>query len=68
MPTQVDPTIWFVEDATFLRITTLVKHTREEAEAEAARLFPGRSIRVVDSGKTKPPGKCCNSCGDKPCS
>jgi hypothetical protein len=62
------PIIWSVNDTgSHERLTTLVNHTREEAVAIAKQLFPNRSHYVSDTGKRKPPNKCCNTCGAKPC-
>lgn len=62
-----DPIIWEVLCiATGQRVSTLVKHTRAEAEATAKTLF-GLGIVVQDTGKRKPAGKCCDTCGDVPC-
>lgn len=62
------PFLWEVFDSSDRRITILVKHTEAEALALAAQLMGARAFRVVNTGKRKPPNKCCTTCGDKPCS
>lgn len=63
-----DPVIWEVLDLDGKRLTMLVKHTAEEAFEQATAIYGSRLGSVVDTGKRKPPSKCCNTCKDKPCS
>lgn len=61
------PIIWEVlNEEGGTRLTMLVQHTLEEARSQADTIYgPGTFIR--DTGKRKPPNKCCNTCGPKPC-
>lgn len=61
------PTIWFIVDANYKRIGETIQFTKELAEVDVANRYRGQGYSVVDSGKRKPPAKCCNKCGDKPC-
>lgn len=62
------PIIWEVIDSEDnKRLTMLVKATREEAEEQARYLYGVKPHTVRDTGKRKPPAKCCNTCADKPC-
>lgn len=61
------PIIWDVLDAVGARISTLVAETYEIAVTEAAKLYGAKVGSVVDTGKRKPPGKCCDHCGLVPC-
>lgn len=62
------PIIWEVLDTDGKRLTMLVKHTAQEAIEQALSIFGDRYGSLVDTGKRKPPSKCCNKCGSKPCS
>lgn len=62
------PKIWEVLDTDGKRLTMLVQHTGEEAFAQASQIFGDKLGSVIDTGKRKPPNKCCNTCGPKPCS
>lgn len=61
------PYIWDVLDVDGNRITTLVGYDGEQVFAEASHLYGARLHEVVNTGKRKPPGKCCDKCKDHPC-
>lgn len=62
------PIIWIVKDKQGNRVAEVIKLTYEEALEAAKRLYGRKAHEVISSGKKKPPSKCCNDCGDKPCS
>jgi hypothetical protein len=62
------PTIWFILDEQGHRIGESVQMTLELAKVDAGNRFGKKAVLVINSGKRKPPNKCCNRCGDKPCS
>lgn len=64
----VFPIIWFIVDSGGNRIAETVQATLEAALADMNNRFKGKGYSLIDSGKRKPPNKCCNKCGDKPCS
>lgn len=61
------PIIWEVRDFNGKRMTMLVAHTIPEATEIAKTAFGTKWFEIIDTGKRKPPNKCCNKCGDKPC-
>lgn len=69
MSNHPHPFIWEVFDKYDLsdRITTLVAHTEVEAQTMLNRLHYGKEYVLRNSGKRKPPGKCCDKCKDHPC-
>lgn len=60
------PTIWEVTDHQGKRLTMLVQQTIQDAHAQAMAIY-GDRYDLIDTGKKKPPNKCCNKCGPKPC-
>lgn len=63
-----DPIIWEVINLAGARLTLIVKHTRAEATKELHNLYGKNSGATLrDTGKRKPSGKCCDTCGDVPC-
>lgn len=61
------PIIWEVLGEGGKRLTTLVAHDLDEATEVARKLYGVDAWEVRDTGKRKPPGKCCDKCGNKPC-
>ena len=64
----VFPIIFFIIDDEGNRLGDTVQMTLEHAQVDAVNRFGSKVKAVIDSGKRKPPSKCCNKCGDKPCS
>lgn len=67
MTNEQYPILWFVNDEDGNRLGTLVYHTFDEALQAAEQLYSARTYVLVDSGKRKPPNKCCDHCSDTPC-
>lgn len=61
------PIIWLIYDGASNVLGQTIQLTREAAEIDARNRFSRTFDRLEDSGKRKPPNKCCNRCGDKPC-
>lgn len=62
------PKIWAIKDRKGEVIGHTIQMTKEHAEVDAGNRFSGRWQTVEDTGKVKLPNKCCNKCGDHPCS
>lgn len=60
------PIIWEVLDLQGKRLTMLVQSDLQHAHAQAIALY-GDRYQLLNTGKRKPPNKCCNKCQDKPC-
>lgn len=68
MHDHAHPIIWLIKDASGAVLGQTIQMSKEHAELDARNRFSGTFTTVEDSGKVKPPNKCCNRCGTKPCS
>lgn len=61
------PKIFHILDIDGKKLGDTIQKDIDAAKADAQNRFSGKWHEVIDTGLVKPPNKCCNKCGDKPC-